>query len=99
MLRRVVLLEPIQRSHLLSFMKVQAVHELYSEPLVPTTAAAQRPPRRPGGRGPQGRELVVDAQVAAVVSLVEAPANHRKATTVAKEVMAIKHGNTTGRSS
>jgi hypothetical protein len=38
------------------------------------------------------------AQVAAVVSLVEAPANHRKATTVAKEIMAIKYGNTTGRS-
>ena len=36
------------------------------------------------------------AQVAAVVSLVEAPANHYKATTVAKEVMAIKYGNTTG---
>ena len=36
------------------------------------------------------------AQVAAVVSLVEASANHRKATTVAKEVMAIKCGNTTG---
>ena len=31
------------------------------------------------------------AQVAAVVSLVEAPANHWKATTVAKEVMAIKY--------
>ena len=30
------------------------------------------------------------AQVAAVVSLVEAPANLSKATTVAKEVMAIK---------
>jgi hypothetical protein len=29
------------------------------------------------------------AQVAAVASLVEAPANHRKATTVAKEAMAI----------
>ena len=38
------------------------------------------------------------AQVAAVVSLVEAPANHRKATAVAKEVMAIKYGNTTGHS-
>jgi hypothetical protein len=36
------------------------------------------------------------AQVAAVVGLVEAPANHWKATTVAKEVMAIKYGNTTG---
>jgi hypothetical protein len=30
------------------------------------------------------------AQVAAVVSLVEAPANHRKASSVAKEVLAIK---------
>ena len=36
------------------------------------------------------------AQVAAVVSLVETPANHRKATTVAKEVMAIMPGNRTG---
>jgi hypothetical protein len=36
------------------------------------------------------------AQVAAAVSLVEAPANHRKATTVAKEVMAIKYSNKTG---
>jgi hypothetical protein len=36
------------------------------------------------------------AQVAAVVSLVEAPANHRKASTVAKEVMAIMLGNKTG---
>ena len=35
------------------------------------------------------------AQVAAVVSLVEAPANHRKASTVAKEVMAIVPGNRT----
>ena len=35
------------------------------------------------------------AQVAAVVSLVEAPANHFKATTVAKEVMAIMPGNRT----
>ena len=35
------------------------------------------------------------AQVAAAVSLVEAPANHRKATTVAKEVMAIMPGNRT----
>ena len=32
----------------------------------------------------------------AVVSLVEAPANHRQATTVAKGAMAIKYGNTTG---
>jgi hypothetical protein len=38
------------------------------------------------------------AQAAEVVSLVEAPANHRKATTVAKEAMAIKYGNTTGHS-
>jgi hypothetical protein len=36
------------------------------------------------------------AQVAAAVSLVEAPANHWKATTVAKEVMAIMPGNRTG---
>ena len=36
------------------------------------------------------------AQVAAVVSLVEAPANLSKATTVAKEVMAIIPGNRTG---
>jgi hypothetical protein len=35
------------------------------------------------------------AQVEAVVGLVEAPANHRKAATVAKEVMAIKYGNRT----
>ena len=35
------------------------------------------------------------AQVAAAVSLVEAPANHWKASTVAKEVMAIKFGNRT----
>ena len=35
------------------------------------------------------------AQVAAAVSLVEAPASHRKATTVAKEVMAIIPGNRT----
>jgi hypothetical protein len=33
------------------------------------------------------------AQVAAVVSLVEAPANNCKATTVAKVVMAIKYSN------
>jgi uncharacterized protein YlaN (UPF0358 family) len=38
------------------------------------------------------------AQVAAVVGLVEASANHREATAVAKEVMAIKCGNTTGHS-
>jgi hypothetical protein len=38
------------------------------------------------------------AQVAAVVSLVEAPANDREATTVAKEVMAIKYSNKTGHS-
>jgi leucyl-tRNA synthetase len=36
------------------------------------------------------------AQVAAAASLVEAPANHCKATTVAKEVMAIMPGNRTG---
>jgi hypothetical protein len=36
------------------------------------------------------------AQVAVVVSLVEAPANHCKATAVAKEVMAIKYSNQTG---
>ena len=36
------------------------------------------------------------AQVAAAVNLVEAPANHREATTVAKEVMAIMPGNRTG---
>jgi hypothetical protein len=35
------------------------------------------------------------AQVAAAVGLVEAPANHWKATTVAKEVMAIMPGNRT----
>jgi hypothetical protein len=34
------------------------------------------------------------AQAAAVVGLVEAPANHRKAPTVAKEFKAIKYGNT-----
>jgi hypothetical protein len=38
------------------------------------------------------------AQVAAVVSLIEASANYYEATAVAKEVMAIKHGNTTGHS-
>jgi hypothetical protein len=38
------------------------------------------------------------AQVAAVVGLVEAPAYHYKATAVAKEVMAIKYGYTTGHS-
>jgi hypothetical protein len=38
------------------------------------------------------------AQVAPVVSLVEAPASHRKAATVAKEAMATKYGNMTGRS-
>jgi hypothetical protein len=36
------------------------------------------------------------AQVAAVVRLVEASANQYEATAVAKEVMAIKYGNTTG---
>jgi hypothetical protein len=35
------------------------------------------------------------AQVAAAVGLVEAPANHGEATTVAKEVMAIRFGNRT----
>jgi hypothetical protein len=38
------------------------------------------------------------AQVEAVASLVEAPASHFKAAAVAKEVMAIKYGNTTGHS-
>jgi hypothetical protein len=38
------------------------------------------------------------AQVAAVVGLVEAPASHWEATTAAKKIMAIKHGNTTGHS-
>jgi hypothetical protein len=38
------------------------------------------------------------AQVAAVASLVEAPAKHRIATTVAKEVMAIKYSNKTSHS-
>jgi hypothetical protein len=38
------------------------------------------------------------AQVAAAVSLVEAPANHREATTAAKEIMAIKYMNTTSHS-
>jgi hypothetical protein len=36
------------------------------------------------------------SQVEAVVSLVKAPASHYKATTVAKEVTAIKYMNTTG---
>ena len=36
------------------------------------------------------------AHVVAAVSLVEAPANHWKANTVAKEVMAIKYSNKTG---
>jgi hypothetical protein len=36
------------------------------------------------------------AQVAAAISLVEAPANYRKASTVAKEVMAIMLGNKAG---
>ena len=85
-----ILLEPSQQSHLLNFAKVQAVHELCSKSRAPITAAAQRPPRRPGGRGLQGREPVVGAQVAAAASLVEAPANHRNASEVVKEVMAIK---------
>jgi hypothetical protein len=38
------------------------------------------------------------AQVAAVVSLVEAPSNCGKSVAVANEVMAIRHGNTTGNS-
>jgi hypothetical protein len=38
------------------------------------------------------------AQVAAVASLVEAPANHYKVSTVAREAMAIKYGNTTSHS-
>jgi hypothetical protein len=38
------------------------------------------------------------AQVAAVVSLVEAPANHCEATTEAEAAIAIKYLNTTGRS-
>ena len=38
------------------------------------------------------------AQVAAVVSLVEAPDNHYEATAVAKKATAIKYGNTTGHS-
>jgi hypothetical protein len=36
------------------------------------------------------------AQVAAAASLVEAPASHRKDSTVAKEVMTIMPGNSTG---
>jgi hypothetical protein len=35
------------------------------------------------------------AQVGAVASIVEAPANHRKATAVAKEIMAIPYSNKT----
>jgi hypothetical protein len=38
------------------------------------------------------------AQVAAVVGLVEAPANYLKATAVAKEAMAIKYISKTGQS-
>jgi hypothetical protein len=38
------------------------------------------------------------AQVAALVGQVEAPANHYKAAAVAKEIMAIKYGHTTGHS-
>jgi hypothetical protein len=52
------LLEASQLSHLLGFLKAQAVHELCSEPRAPTMAAAQRPPRRPGGRGLRDREFV-----------------------------------------
>jgi hypothetical protein len=40
----------------------------------------------------------VAAQVAAVVSLFEAPSNCGKAAAVAKEAMAIKYGNTASRS-
>jgi hypothetical protein len=40
----------------------------------------------------------IAAQISAVVSLVEAPANNRKATAVANEVMAIKYMNTTSHS-
>jgi hypothetical protein len=50
------------------------------------------------GRGLQGRKPVVGSQVEAVVSLVEAPANHRKTTTAIKEAIAIRYGNTTGHS-
>ena len=51
-------------------------------------------PKRPFGVGECAlwawlAGLQFAAQVAAAVSLVEAPANHREATTVAKEVMAI----------
>jgi hypothetical protein len=35
------------------------------------------------------------AQVGAVASIVEAPANHRKTTAVAKEIMAIPYSNKT----
>jgi hypothetical protein len=38
------------------------------------------------------------AQIAAVVGLVEDAVNHREATTVAKEAMTIKYGNTAGHS-
>jgi hypothetical protein len=38
------------------------------------------------------------AQVGAVVSLVEAPVKHREASTVAKEVTAIKYSNKTSHS-
>jgi hypothetical protein len=57
-------------------------------------------PKRPFGVGECAlwarlTEPQFAAQVAAAVSLVEAPANYRKATTVAKEVMAIIPGNRT----
>jgi hypothetical protein len=87
--------EPSQRNHLLSFMKVQAVHELCSEPRAPASAAARRPLQRPRARQ-QCREPVVGAQVEAVVSLVGDPANHREPNTVDKDVVTIKYGNTTG---
>ena len=46
----------------------------------------------------QSTGLQFSAKVESMVSLVEAPANHRKATAVAKEVMAIKYMNTPGHS-
>ena len=38
----------------------------------------------------------MQSSLAAAVSLVKAPANHRKGSTVAKEIMAIKYSNKTG---
>jgi hypothetical protein len=60
-------------------------------------------PKRPFGVGECAlwvrlTGLQFATQVAAVDNLVEAPANHRKSTTVAKEAMAIKYGITTGHS-